>query len=156
MATVSSSSFQDIDHIEAVKGGASITFGNVLNQINKVIQTLINKFKKVDEEDTQIKNRLTALEKPPTFRLLTSSDNCNTLATGLYFCSSANTVSPQNKPSDFSSGLFIQIRDNNDKYILQIYEKHVASNANGSFSEFSKRYSKDKGQTWTGGELIYN
>lgn len=51
---VSNENFDNIEKMQPIKGGASITFGNVIAQINKAIQTLINKFKSLDDELTNI------------------------------------------------------------------------------------------------------
>ena len=52
---VSNESFENVDKITPVTGGFNITFGNVLKQINKVIQTIVNQFTKTSTtiSDTQ-------------------------------------------------------------------------------------------------------
>ena len=52
---VSNESFENVDKITPVTGGFNITFGNVLKQINKVIQTIVNQFTKTSKtiSDTQ-------------------------------------------------------------------------------------------------------
>ena len=52
---VSNESFENVDKITPVTGGFNITFGNVLKQINKVIQTIVNQFTKTNTtiSDTQ-------------------------------------------------------------------------------------------------------
>lgn len=52
---VSNESFENVDKITPITGGFNITFGNVLKQINKVIQTIINQFTKTNTtiSDTQ-------------------------------------------------------------------------------------------------------
>lgn len=51
-------SYKDIDAIKPVQGGFSVTFDNIIAQINKVVQTIINQFSNVDNDIQQTEKKM--------------------------------------------------------------------------------------------------
>ena len=90
---VSSESFDNVDNIVPVTGGFNITFGNVLKQINKIIQTIINKLK---ENNNNIESHVRGIhEKKSLGTTLTFPESGEQTESKEILITSVNTYFPR-------------------------------------------------------------